>query len=114
MTELLSHVCFPSSAPLSRLLLPLAKIVLLSLAKSETISYLKRLAAMDAAIMPAGIVSVVRTLPCALPAPPPRKSSAPSAKNVTPTVLISFRNSVPCWINRIMSATAAQKNTDVL
>lgn len=109
MTELLSHICFPSSAPLNRLLLLLAKIVLLSLAKSETILYLKRLAAMDAAIMPAGIVSVVRTLPSALPAPHPGKSSAPSAKNIIPVVLISSRKPVPCWTDLLMSATAAKK-----
>lgn len=110
MTGLLSHVCFPSSAPLNRLLLPLAKIALLSLVKSETILYLKRQAAMDAAIMPVGIVSVVRTLPCALPAPHPERSAAPSVKNVIPTALISFRNPVPCWIGLLMSVTAAPKN----
>lgn len=64
---------------------------------------------MDAAIIPADIVSVVRTLPCALPAHHPGRSSAPSVKNVIPTALISFRNPVPCWIDLLMSVTAAKK-----
>lgn len=69
---------------------------------------------MDAAIMPAFTAWGVLTPPCVLPAAPPGKSFVPSVKNATPTVLILFHNTVPGWINLLMSATAALTNKSVL
>ena len=114
MTELLSLICFLSNVPLNRLLSLSAKTVLLFPGRFEIISCLKRLAAMDAAIMPAFTAGGVLTPPCVLPAAPPGKSSVPSVKNATPTVLILFHNPVPGWINLLMSATAARTNKSVL
>jgi hypothetical protein len=72
--------------------------------KSETIWNSEGLADMDVHTMPAATAGTVPTASCVLPVPPPKESIAPSARNVTQTVLTLNKKVVAHWKNLLMSA----------